>query len=198
MALLCPECGFELKPYFLESPEYRPCHVCGFETSALLYPACFAGATVITATDLRREEEDAACFYHESKKAVHSCSQCGRFLCALCSARIGDDVLCPNCIVAGEKGGARGKSVEARLERGRTLYDSLALIVAVLPAMTVSFSIIGGPVATYLAIRYWRRPTSIVRRYAWRKWVALGLGLAETGGWIWLITYLALNRRDLS
>jgi hypothetical protein len=190
MPLLCPECGFELKSAFLESTEFRACHVCGFETSALPYPACFAPAAVITAADLQRDEEDASCFYHEAKKAVHSCSQCGRFLCALCSAQIGDDILCPNCIVSGEK----GKSPEARLERERKLQDSLALMVAVLPALTISFSIIGGPIATYLAIRYWKRPSSIVRRYAWRKWLALALGLAETGGWIWFFTYLALNR----
>jgi hypothetical protein len=188
MALACPECGFELKPYFLESPDYRPCHVCGHETSVLPYPACFVAEQRITQADLRREEEDASCYYHESKKAAHSCSQCGKFLCALCSAQIGEDVLCPACVVSGEK-----KS--QRLERGRTLYDSLALMVAVLPALTVSFSIFGGPVAVYMALRYWKRPTSIVRRYQWRKWLALGLGLAETGGWIWFFTYLALQRR---
>jgi len=187
MALACPECGFELKPYFLESPDYRPCHVCGHETSVLPYPACFAAGQVITQADLRREEEDASCFYHESKKAVHSCSQCGRFVCALCSAQIGEEILCPSCVVSSEK-----KS--SRLERGRTLYDSLALIVAILPAMTVSFSIVGGPVAVYLALRYWKRPGSMVRRYQWRKWLALGLGLAETGGWIWLFSYMALRR----
>jgi hypothetical protein len=182
MPLLCPECGFELKPAFLESPEYRPCNVCGFETSVLPWPACFAPATVIVPADLHRGEDDASCFYHESKKALDSCSQCGRFLCALCSAQIGEDILCPTCLVSG------------RLEPGRKLYDSLALLVAVLPALTVSFSLIGGPVASYLALRYWKRPTSLVRRYQWRKWLALALGLAETGGWVWLFTYLALNR----
>jgi hypothetical protein len=188
MALACPECGFELKPYFLESPEYRPCHVCGHEISVLPYPACYVTEQRITQADLRREEEDASCFYHESKKAAHSCSQCGKFLCALCSAQIGEDVLCPSCVVAAEK-----KSL--RLERGRTLYDSLALYVATLPALTVSFSIIAAPIAVFIALRYWKRPTSIVRRYQWRKWLALGLGLAETGGWLWIFVYLALRRR---
>jgi hypothetical protein len=197
MALACPECGFELKPYLLESPDYRPCQVCGHEISALAYPACFVAGQVITQADLRREEEDASCFYHESKRAVHSCSQCGKFVCALCSAQIGDAVLCPGCVVAGEKKGAGNMTAE-RLERGRSLYDSMALIVATLPALTISFSIIGGPVAVYLALRYWKRPGSIVRRYQWRKWLALGLGLAETGGWIWLFTYLALQRRVAS
>jgi hypothetical protein len=194
MALACPECGFELKPYFLESPDYRPCHVCGHETSALPYPACFAAAKVITAADLSREEDDASCFYHESKKAMQSCSQCGRFLCALCAAQIGNDVLCPSCIVSGEKRPGADKIAD-RLERGRTLYDSTALIVAVLPALTVWLSLFGGPASVFIALRYWRRPSSIVRRYQWRKWLALALGLAQTGGWAWLFTYLALNRQ---
>jgi hypothetical protein len=152
---------------------------------------------VITRADLERGEEDASCFYHESKKAAHSCSQCGKFVCALCAAQIGEQILCPGCIVAGEKGaGKKNRSFAAdRLERGRPLYDSLALIIAVLPAFTISLTIIGGPAAVYLALRYWKRPTSIVRRYQWRKWLALGLGLAETGGWVWLFTYLALQRQ---
>jgi hypothetical protein len=200
MALACPECGFELKPYFLQSPDYHSCHVCGFETSVLPYPACFAVQRVITPEDLRRDEEDASCFYHESKKAVQSCGQCGRFVCALCSVQIGNDILCPGCIMSGEKRAAAGTApgtdkLADRLERTRTLYDSLALIVSLAPILTVWGSLIGGPASIYLALRYWKRPTSIVRRYQWRKWLALGLGLAQTVGWIWLIAYISLQRR---
>jgi hypothetical protein len=197
MALACPECGFELKPYFRESTEYRPCHVCGRETSVWSYPACFLPAQAITAADLRRDEEDAACFYHESRKAVQVCSQCGRFVCALCAAQIGNDVLCPSCLVPGERRpGARGSA--DRLERERTLYDSIALMVAIVPALTVWLSIVGGPAAVYIVLRYWKRPAGLVRRYRWRKWLALGLGLAQTGGWVWLFTYMALQRRVTS
>jgi hypothetical protein len=191
MALTCPECGFELKPYFLQSPDFHACHVCGQETSALAFPACFRPPETISEAELRRGEDDASCFYHESKKAAQSCSQCGRFLCALCAAQIGGDVLCPDCIVSGEK-----KHKIERLERARTLYDSIALIVAVAPVFTVWFSILGGPAAIYLSLRYWKRPTSIVRRYAWRKWLALALGALETGGWAWLIVYLVMVRRQ--
>ncbi len=67
-------------------------------------------------------------------------------------------------------------------------------MTATLPVLTISFTIIGGPVAVYLAVRYWKKPTSIVRRYQWRKWLALALGLAETGGWVWALTYFALQR----
>lgn len=189
MPLICPECSFELKPYFLESPEYRPCHICGHELSVKPYPALFRAAPVITQAELRREEDDAACYYHESKRAAHACTQCGKFVCALCAAQIGDQTLCPSCLVSGEK------KAEGRLERERTLFDSLALMVAVLPIFTIWFTFIGGPTAVYLAIRYWRRPTSIVRRYQWRKWLALGLGLAQVVAWIWAIAYVTLLRR---
>src|SRR5579862_8755084 len=100
MALHCPECGFELGRQFLESPDFQTCRICGHEISVLAFPACFVAPQIISTADLRREEEEASCFYHESKKAVQACSQCGRFLCALCAAEIGGDTLCPVCIVS--------------------------------------------------------------------------------------------------
>src|SRR3569832_2795901 len=136
MAVACPECGLELKPGFFESPEYRHCHACGTEISMLPFPASFAAPAKIHAHDLRRGENEASCFHHEAKKAVHVCSRCGKFLCALCSAEFGNDALCPECLVSGEQ-----KRSDVRLERARTLYDSLALTLAVAPAITVSLTI---------------------------------------------------------
>src|ERR1017187_3535193 len=162
MAVTCPECGFELKPAFFESPEYRDCHICGTEISVLPFPACFVPPQKITAQDLRRGEQEACCFHHESKKAVHTCSRCGKFLCALCAAEFGSDVLCPECLVSGEQQGT-----DRRLERGRTLYDSIALTLAVAPALTISLSFFGAPAAIYFALRYCRKQDSIVRRFRW-------------------------------
>jgi hypothetical protein len=184
MAVACPECGLDLKPAFFESPEYRQCHICGTEISVLPFPACFVPPQKITAHDLHRGEEEASCFHHEARKAVHTCSRCGKFLCLLCAAEFGDDVLCPECLVTGERKGA-----DARLERGRTLYHSIALALAVGPACTLSLSIFGAPAAVYMTLRYWRQPESIVRRYRWRRWAALLLGLAEIAFWIFIIAF---------
>ena len=188
MAVSCPECGLDLRAGFLESPEYRNCHVCGTEISVLPFPACFSAPARITTLDLARAENEASCFHHESKKAVQVCSRCGKFLCALCAAEFGHDVLCPECLVAGEQ-----TRSDSRLEKGRILFDSLALTLAVAPAFTISFTVFGAPAAIYVALRYWKRPDSIVRRFRWRRWVALALGVAEVGFWIFIVITLVLQ-----
>jgi hypothetical protein len=193
MALTCPECGFELKPHYFESSDYRPCHVCGVEISLRAFPAIFAPPKLISAADLRREEDEASCFYHDSKRALEVCSQCGRFLCALCAAEFGGDVLCPGCIVSGEKGNQSGKSRMERLEKERTLYDSIALMLATLPVLTISLSILGAPTAIYVALRYWKAPSSIVRRNSFRKYLALAFGVAQLTGWVWFLTYVVMR-----
>jgi len=155
----------------------------------LAFPACFTEPSRISAADLKRGENEASCFHHESKKAVQVCTRCGKFLCALCASEFGNDVLCPECLVAGEV-----KRSDMRLERGRTLYDSIALTLAVAPAMTLTFSIFGAPAALYVALRYWKRPDSIVRRFRWRRWLAAFLGLAQIAFWIFAFV-LAFSRR---
>jgi hypothetical protein len=184
MAVSCPECGFELKPVFFESAEFHSCNVCGKDVSLRTFPAMYRPPELISAAELARGEEEASCFYHDSKKAVQTCSSCGRFICALCAAEFGGEVLCPGCVVATEQQIATTKNRPGKLERERTLYDSLALLMATWPALTISFSIFGAPAAVYLAIRYWKRPSSIVRRFGYRKHLALILGLAQIGFWI--------------
>ena len=178
MALACPECGFELKPAFFESSDFRNCQICGVEVSATPFPACFADSKTITAMELDRGEDETSCFHHDSKKAIADCTRCGKFLCALCAVEVGSDVLCPECLVSGEQ-----KASDPRLERERTLYDSIALTIAILPAMTISLSILGAPAAMYVALRYWRRPSSLVRRFGWRKYAAVLIALAQLAFW---------------
>src|SRR5258708_17163850 len=45
----------------------------------------------------------------------------------------------------------------------RTLYDSIALALAIFPLITVWGAGIGGAAAIYVAIRYWKKPGSLVR-----------------------------------
>ena len=193
MAIACPECGFELREVFFESPDFRACQICGGEVSVLPFPACFIAPKPITALDLARADEEASCFHHDSKKAIHSCTRCGKFLCALCAAEIGADILCPECLVAGERSQSDGRA-DARLERHRVLYDSIALTTAIAPAFTISLTIFGAPAAIYMALRYWRRPTGIVRRFRWRRYAALLIALAEVAFWIFIVV-TAVTRR---
>ncbi len=181
VSLTCPECGFELSHVFLETPDFQGCKVCGTELSVRAFPACFQAPETIQPADLFRGEEETSCFHHADKKAVDACSRCGKFLCALCSVEIGTELLCPECLIAGETKGA-----DQSLERERTLYDSIAFAVAVITGITISLSILGAPAALYLVFRYWKRPSSIVRRWQWRKYAALIIALSEVGFWIFI------------
>ena len=112
------------------------------------------------------------------------CSFCGRFICALCDIDFGGQHICPTCLAAGKKKG-RIKT----LENQRTLYDSIALSMAVAPLIFFWLTIISAPITIYLVIRYWKAPTSIVGRTKIRFVVAFLLALAELVGWVLLINH---------
>ena len=181
----CPSCGMELKPHFFESRDYAPCHVCGARLSVLGFPAMLRGVVSISATDASCDADDASCFHHEARKAIHSCTRCGKFLCHLCASDVGSDILCPECLVAGLKGGS-----DTRLEQERTLHDSIALALAIFPLFTVWLAGLGGAAAIYAAIRYWKYPGSLVRRYGWRRYLAILFGVGEIGGFVFAIVVL--------
>ena len=123
-------------------------------------------------------EGEASCFYHPEKKAVLPCDSCGRFLCALCDLELHGQHICPACLKAGKQ---KGKIKQ--LENRRTLYDSIALAVALYPMILVWPSILGAPIALYIAIRYWNAPSSAVPRGKWRAILAIVLALLQIAGW---------------
>jgi hypothetical protein len=139
-------------------------------------------------------EGEASCFYHPQKKAVVPCQACGRFLCALCDCELQGRHFCPGCL---ESGRQKGK-IET-LENQRTLYDGVALALAVYPVVLILgiyFTFLTAPMALYVAIRYWNAPRSIVGRTRIRSVMAVGLALMELAGWGLLIYYLAKGVRS--
>lgn len=148
-----------------------------------VFPAMFMPPSVPTAAEMAAGIGDATCFYHSSKKASAPCSQCGRFLCALCSVELSGAVWCPECIEAG-----RTRKRVVNLENQRTLHDSIALALATLPAVLISPPIITAPAALFLSIFYWNKPTSIVRRHTKVRLVlAIILALIQIGFWITML-----------
>ncbi len=137
-------------------------------------------------------EGEASCFYHPTKKAILPCESCGRFLCAICDVELNGQHICPSCLESGKK---KGKLQQ--LENRRTRYDSIALAVAVFPAIMAWPSLLGAPIALYISIRYWKAPLSIVRRSRWRFVVAIILAIAEIGIWtaIFIAMYNSPGRR---
>jgi hypothetical protein len=139
-----------------------------------VFPALFRSASASQAGEAVVLEEMSSCFYHAQKKAVTLCEACGRFLCGLCDLEFAGQHLCPQCLEGG-----RRKGKMKSLENHRVLYDSMALWIAIFPLLLYPFLIITAPLAIFVAVRYWHRPSSIIPRTNIRKILAIFLGLIE-------------------
>jgi hypothetical protein len=120
--------------------------------------------------------------------AVTPCEQCGRFLCRLCEIPLGTRIVCPTCFAAG----ARENRIQD-LDRKRTMYDSIALLLSTLPGLLVWPALFAAPAALYFVVRYWRAPSSLVPRTRVRYYLAALFALAELTGIgfiIWGMTHL--------
>lgn len=182
----CTKCHAPLPPVLYNLPDLRACPACGARSQTNVFPAALRPPGPSSVGEAVMVDGEASCFYHPTKKAVLPCESCGRFLCAICDVELNGQHLCPGCLESGKK---KGKLKQ--LENKRTLYDNLALAVAVYPMLLVWTSIIGAPIALYLAIRYWNAPTSIVPRTRWRAVLAIVLALLQIGGWTAMFIVLA-------
>jgi hypothetical protein len=152
------------------------CPGCNSDLEIHVFPALLALPTAVAAADLAIAEGEASCYNHPAKRAVVACEQCGRFLCALCQVDLDGRVWCPSCL----ENGVANRKLSA-MENHRTLYDSIALATAAIPAVMISPAVISAPVAIFVALRYWKRPSSIIPRNKWRFVLAIVLALLELG-----------------
>ncbi|MEI9894526.1 MAG: hypothetical protein WDN28_11725 [Chthoniobacter sp.] len=167
----------------------RACPSCRARLQVEVFPAVLrppglgvAGETVVL-------DGEATCFFHATKRAVVPCGSCGRFLCAVCDVEMNGEHLCSLCIESGKKKGRMQK-----LENKRTLYDNLALAVALIPMIFGYTTIIGAPIAIFIAIRYWNAPSSVVPRTRWRSVVAIIVALLQLVGWAVVIYFIASSK----
>ena|SRR5208282_87529 len=174
----CPGCGAALGEGMFNRLELAPCPACGVPVQVEIFPALFRPPTRGRGGEAVIVEGESSCFYHPQKKAVVPCDGCGRFLCALCDCELRGEHFCPACLELGRQQG-RIK----RLENQRTLYDAIALSLAILPLLIFYFTIITAPIALYLAIRYWNAPLSIVHRTKVRLVLAILLATLQIVGW---------------
>lgn len=181
----CTRCGSML-PLADAIRDYGAiCRACGSVTWASVFPAAFQPAAAHAAEPVI-DDTDASCFYHATKRAVVHCESCGRFLCSLCQIELGGENLCPACVETGR----RTKQM-VKLENHRVLYDSIALAIAVLPALFFFWpAIVGAPAALFVAFRYRKAPGSLVRKRRVQFVLAIVLAVAELVGIIALIVAL--------
>jgi len=177
--LACGGCGAPLPWAAFNTPARTRCPACGFEAEVLAFPALFREPERSRAGEVLLAEDQSSCFYHPGKAAVVPCDGCGRFLCALCRLPVGEEHLCPGCLEAG-----RGTGGGRRLQRRRTLWDSVALGLAVFPTFLWFLTFATAPAAIYLGIRHWGdarlSPTPRTRA---RNIFAILVAGAQLAGW---------------
>lgn len=125
-----------------------------------------------------RQQGQAECYYHPGKQAVVPCSACGRLLCRLCEIELDGHILCMRCIESG-----RSNQKIRSLENHRTLHGNIALALSVLPVLFVFPTLVTGPAAIYVALRYWKAPGSMVKRRRWRSVLAILFGAGQVAAW---------------
>ena len=176
--LQCPKCQASLTEVYLNRPTLLPCLLCGAPLQVEVFPALFRRIAPGSAGEALVVENEASCFYHPQKKASRPCDACGRFLCALCDCELHGEHFCPACLESGKR---KGKI--KRLENERTLYDNIALALALFPLLIFYFTIITAPMSLFMAIRYWNAPRSIVHPTRLRLVLAIILASLQMVGW---------------
>lgn len=188
LPLQCPTCRAWLLGEIFNQPELRPCPACGLPLQVEVFPALFRKIGAGQNAEAVMIEGESSCFYHPKKKAVVPCEACGRFLCALCDCDLRGQHLCPACL---EIGKAKGKI--KTLDNERTLYDDIALALAIYPLLFFYFTLVTAPMSLFVAIRYWKAPQGILRRTKTRFVVAMILATLQIAGWT--ILFVTIARR---
>jgi hypothetical protein len=134
---------------------------------------------------------EATCFFCEGQTATDECAHCGRFVCDRCKADWAGSVTCLTCIHA-----MRELKGDDRFVSGRLVYDNLALLMVVAPALSIPvyglfFSAMLAPFSLFLALRHWKSPRGIVprgrARLVWALLVSGGFLAATAAGVVALI-----------
>src|SRR5258706_3730163 len=146
-AITCPKCQSPLPESAINRGFVDPCPACSVPIQVDVFPAFFRAIETGSAGERILIDGEASCFYHPQKRATLPCASCGRFLCALCDVDLNGQHICPVCLDAGQK---KGKLTE--IENKRTLYDSAALSLSLLPLLMWIVTIITAPAAVILAI----------------------------------------------
>ncbi|MBI2435561.1 MAG: hypothetical protein HYV26_22125 [Candidatus Hydrogenedentes bacterium] len=175
----CGNCWAELS-VALDGPRAAvDCPLCRAPIQVQVFPAFVQGPPEGAPAERVLLQDESCCFYHPENKAVAPCDACGRFLCALCDLPEGSSHLCPTCF-ARKQSGETGE-MPLRIIR----YDEIVLAVAVGFLIFFPFTIVTAPVALFMVVRYWKRPTGIIRpKRRWMFITAAVFASAELALWL--------------
>jgi hypothetical protein len=182
-ALRCAECKWPLPLESWNREFGTACPGCGTHVQAIVFPAIERTRTGALPEALE-DPTEASCFYHPLSRAASPCDDCGRFLCRLCELEVDSRHLCPACFQVG----LQARKIN-EFDTKRTMYDSIALLLATLPAVLIWPPLVTAPAALYFVFRYWKAPGSVAPRTRYRYYLAAALALAEAVG-VGLLIYL--------
>ena len=174
----CVSCNFLLPESIFNNNEFTNCPSCKESLIIKTFPVLSKPILPGQTGNVILSDDEASCFYHPDKQAVVHCENCGRFLCSLCDVEFNKKHLCPSCLESGSK---KGKI--KTLQKGRILYDEIALAVAVIPMIIFYFTIITAPIAIFISVWFWRKPSSIIPRTKIRFIIAIIVSLLQLTGW---------------
>lgn len=180
-ALPCPSCRKGLEPISWHDANLGRCWHCRKDFSFREFPARTAARRPVVARAVL-ESEEAACFYHSSNQAETVCESCGRFVCAVCGVDFGGRRICPPCI-------ATVKETDAQAVTQRTLYDGIALALALLPILIWPITLVTAPVALGFVITGWRKPRSLVNSGRIKFICAGVLAVIQIAAWSYLLVW---------
>lgn len=178
MNLTCSNCQSMLDPEQLATGDFFNCRSCRTLLRVDTFPALRRPLPIGQNGAALQVPRTASCYYHARKKASVVCASCGRFLCPLCDMDINGQHICPGCLETG-----RREKRLADLDGHRTLYDSVALALAVWPMMFFFITCITAPLTLYIVVRYWKAPSSLLPRTRVRFVLAALVALLQVGGW---------------
>ncbi len=187
--ILCSACLRPLPTELWTGVEGRRCPFCRAPVLVKVFPA-FAQSKIGSLPQPLAEELEAGCFYHAQSRAQALCDECGRFLCSLCTFEIPGRTLCPVCFEAN----LRGHKIQD-LESSRTMQDSVALALAILPAFLFWPILVTAPLTLFWIFRHWNSPRSILPRTRVRYYFAGLIALSQIGLIVVVIAGILLVRR---
>jgi DNA-directed RNA polymerase subunit RPC12/RpoP len=174
-AICCGECSWPVPVEGWNRDEGTRCPGCSQRIDVMVFPA-IEGKPAGALPEALIADTEASCFYHPSSRAAVPCDECGRFLCSLCDIQIDARHLCPVCF----QSGVRSNKLEVA-ETQRTMYDTIALVLATLPGLLFWPAIVTAPAALWVIVRRWRAPGSVVPRTRIRFYLAALFALGEIG-----------------
>jgi len=185
----CTKCKAELPVEVLNSASGAQCPSCGVAMRTLVFPAALRRMERVQHATPLEADAEASCFYHPGNRASTVCDECGRFLCDICRVHMGERRLCPGCIAA-----AQALEKNTALETSRTLYDEMALGLAVYPLLMWFVTIVTAPAVLFIVIRYWNAPRGVIPRTKVRFVIAAVLALMQLAGWAVFFLAMAVKK----